>query len=45
MRDMRNAYRFLVEEPERKRPFGRHRRKWQDILPLKEIIRKGEMRV
>jgi hypothetical protein len=45
MGDMRNAYTILVEEPEGKIPLGRRRRKWQDILPLKEIILKEEMRV
>jgi hypothetical protein len=42
---MRNAYRNLVEEPEEKRPLGRRRRKWQVILPVKEIILEEEMRV
>jgi hypothetical protein len=28
MREKRNAYRILVEKPERKRPLGRPRRRW-----------------
>jgi hypothetical protein len=28
---MKNAYNILVGRPERKRPFGRPRRKWKDI--------------
>jgi hypothetical protein len=28
----RNAYRLLVGKPERKRPLGRPRRRWVDII-------------
>jgi hypothetical protein len=30
MGEKRNAYRILVEKPERKRPLGRPRRRWVD---------------
>jgi hypothetical protein len=30
----RNAYRILVEDPERKRPLGRPRRKWVDNIKI-----------
>jgi hypothetical protein len=35
----RNAYRILVGKPERKRPLGRPRRRWEDniIIDLREI--------
>jgi hypothetical protein len=35
----RNAYRILVGKPERKRPLGRPRRKWEDNIrmDLREI--------
>jgi hypothetical protein len=31
MGEMRNTYRTLVGKPERKRPLGRPRRRWEDI--------------
>jgi hypothetical protein len=31
---MRNAYKILVGKLERKRPFGRHRRKWEDNIRI-----------
>jgi hypothetical protein len=31
MVEMRNAYKMLVRKPERKRPLGRPRRRWEDI--------------
>jgi hypothetical protein len=36
---MKNAYKILVEY-ERKRPFGRHRRKWGDDIKmgLNEVV-------
>jgi hypothetical protein len=35
---MRNAYNIWVEKPEGKRPLGRSRRRWEDILmDLREI--------
>jgi hypothetical protein len=39
MRDMRNTYNILVGKPERKRQFGRSRRKWDDNIrmDLREI--------
>jgi hypothetical protein len=38
MGEMRNAYSILVGKPEGKRPFGRPRRKWEDIrMDLREI--------
>jgi hypothetical protein len=38
-RDKRNAYRILVGKPERKRPIGRPRRRWEDNnkMDLREI--------
>jgi hypothetical protein len=41
--EMRNAYKTLVGKPERKRPFGRPRRRWEDNIKadLKEIGWKG----
>jgi hypothetical protein len=32
MREMRNPYKILVGKPERKRSFGRCRRRWEIIL-------------
>jgi hypothetical protein len=32
MEERRNAYRILVGKPEGKRPLGRLRRRWVDIL-------------
>jgi hypothetical protein len=34
MGEKRNAYRILVGNPEGKRPLGRPRRRWVDILKL-----------
>jgi hypothetical protein len=34
MGEKRNAYRLLVGKPEGKRPLGRPRRRWVDILGL-----------
>jgi len=41
--ERKSVYRVLVEEPERKRPLGRHRRRWEDNIKmdLKEILWKG----
>jgi hypothetical protein len=36
---MRSAYRVLVRKPEEKRPLGRYRRRWEDII-LKLILKK-----
>jgi hypothetical protein len=43
MGDMRNAYNILVGKPERKRPPGRPRRRWQENIKmyLMEIGFKG----
>jgi hypothetical protein len=39
--EMRNVYKILVGKPERKRPVGTPRRKWQDSgADTKEISRK-----
>jgi hypothetical protein len=37
---MRNAYKILVGNPERKRPLGRHRYRWDDNIrmDLREIM-------
>jgi hypothetical protein len=37
--EKRNAYRILVGKPERKRPLGRPRRRWEDNtrMDLREI--------
>jgi hypothetical protein len=32
--EKRNAYRLLIEEPERKRPLGRPRRRWVDNIKM-----------
>jgi hypothetical protein len=34
IREKRNAYRFLVGKPERKRPLGRPRRRWVDNIRM-----------
>jgi hypothetical protein len=34
MGEKRNAYRILVEKPERKRPLGRPRRRWVDNIKM-----------
>jgi hypothetical protein len=34
MREVREIYRVLVGEPERKRPLGRSRRRWEDKLKV-----------
>jgi hypothetical protein len=34
MRDRRGAYRFLVGKPQRRRPFGRHRRRCEDNIKM-----------
>jgi hypothetical protein len=41
----RNVYRLLVENPERKRPLGRPRRRWIDNIKSDPVeIRLGELR-
>jgi hypothetical protein len=38
MREMRNSYNVLTGKPERKRPLGRPRHRWEDIrMDLREI--------
>jgi hypothetical protein len=34
MRERRDAYRVLVEKPERKRRLGRPRRRWNDNIKM-----------
>jgi hypothetical protein len=34
MGEMRKAYKFLVGKPERKRPLGRPRHKWEDNVRM-----------
>ena len=34
MEQSRNAYRVLVGKPDRKRPFGRPRRRWEDNIKM-----------
>jgi hypothetical protein len=34
MREKRNAYRILVENPEGNRPLGRPRRRWVDNIKM-----------
>jgi len=34
MRERRGVYRILVGKPERKRPFARPRRKWEDNIKM-----------
>jgi hypothetical protein len=32
--EIRNAYKIFVEKPERKRPLGRPRRRWEDNIEI-----------
>jgi hypothetical protein len=42
MGQMRNAYKILVRKPERKRPCGRPRHRWEDIrMDLRELGSEG----
>jgi hypothetical protein len=34
MTEMRNAYNILVRKPERKRPLGKHRCRWNDNIKI-----------
>jgi hypothetical protein len=34
MREVRNVYKILVGKPERKRPCGRPRRRWEDNMRM-----------
>jgi hypothetical protein len=34
MRERRGVYRVLVRKPERKRPLGRPRRRWEDSMKM-----------
>jgi hypothetical protein len=34
MGEKRNVYRLLAGKPERKRPLGRHRRRWMDNIKM-----------
>jgi hypothetical protein len=34
MGEMRNMYKILVGKPERKRPLGRHRRRWEGNIKI-----------
>jgi len=34
MGERRGVYRILVGKPERKRPLGRHRRRWEDNIEM-----------
>jgi hypothetical protein len=34
MGERRGVYRVLVEKPERKRPLGRSRRRWEDNIKM-----------
>jgi hypothetical protein len=34
MREMRNAYKAVVNKPERKRPLAKHRGKWEDNIKM-----------
>jgi len=34
MGERRGVYRFIVVKPERKRPFGRPRRRWEDYIKM-----------
>jgi hypothetical protein len=37
---MRNASKILVRKPERKRPLGRHRYRWEDNIKIEKVLRK-----
>jgi hypothetical protein len=43
MGDMSNVYKIWVGQPERKRPLGRHKRKWEDNIKmdLRETVLEG----
>jgi hypothetical protein len=43
--DSRSVYKILVEKPERKRPLGRHRRRWEDNInmDLQEMVLEHEL--
>jgi hypothetical protein len=41
MGEKRNAYRLLVEKPERRRPLGRQRRIWLDNIRMDGVISTG----
>ena len=43
MEERRGVYRVLVGKPEGKRPFGRHRRRWENKINLREVGRGGGM--
>jgi len=34
MRDRRDVYKFLVGKPERRRPHGKPRRRWEDTIKM-----------
>jgi hypothetical protein len=34
LEEMRNAYRTLIQNPERKKPQGNHKRKWQNNIKI-----------
>jgi hypothetical protein len=38
---MKYAYTILVRKPEEKRPLGRPRRRWEDMMDLAEIGLEG----
>ena len=35
--ERRGLYRVLVGKPEKKRPFGKHRRRWEDKMDYQEV--------
>jgi hypothetical protein len=37
MGNMRNADRILIGKPERKRPLGRPRRRWEDNIRMRKL--------
>jgi hypothetical protein len=41
MGEGRSVYSVLVERPERKRPLGRHRRRWEDNIKTEDTDRWG----
>jgi hypothetical protein len=38
MGERRAAYRVLVGKPERKRPIGRHKRRWEDNIKMDIMV-------
>jgi hypothetical protein len=42
MRECIGIYRFLLGKPERKRPFGRYRRRWEENIKVYLLVVESE---